>query len=395
MRRFAAKGFLISAICFGILVLLSGLSATGKGQNQSQQDSRRPTPAASPTPAKTPRPVLSEPPPPILREKPPELPDPAGQEISEGDTIKVDTDLVSLNVRVIDRNNRPINNINQSEFRVYEDGVDQPIAFFSREEVPINYGLVVDTSGSMRTQIEKVIEAGKIIVGSNKRDDEAILISFIDSDKIEIKQDFTADKSQLEDALDDLYVQGGQTAVIDAVYLSSERVSQHRKDEDRRLRALILITDGEDRRSFYNQEQLFAKLREEDVQIFVIGFVDELDSQRGLIRKSTRDKAVALIERLAKESGGRAFYPKSLSELDGIANEIVRDLRTQYVLSYSPTNKAKDGTFRRIRVAVSDAGGEKRVALTRAGRTVPREVGSVAAPSTPTRNPDVNRRRTP
>src|SRR4029434_2430597 len=133
--------------------------------------------------------------------------------------------------------------------------------------------------------------------------------------------------------LDSFYVEGGQTAIIDAVYLSAEHVSEYKKDDqlaDRRRRALIVITDGEDRNSFYKQEQLFARLREEDVQIFVLGFINELDKEAGLIRKSPRDKATSLINKLATETGGRAFFPESLADLPQIANEIVRDLRTQY-----------------------------------------------------------------
>src|SRR5919205_2809504 len=140
-------------------------------------------------------------------------------------------------------------------------------------------------------------------------------------------QDYTADKQSLNDALDDMFVEGGQTAVIDAVYLAAEHAGERKKNdpvEDKRRRALILVTDGEDRASFYKQEQLFESLREEDVQIFVIGFVNELVKERGFITKSKRQKAMDLLDRMAKETGGRAFYPNSLSELPQIADEITR-----------------------------------------------------------------------
>ncbi|HEY3042216.1 MAG TPA: VWA domain-containing protein, partial [Pyrinomonadaceae bacterium] len=144
-------------------------------------------------------------------------------------------------------------------------------------------------------------------------------------------------------------------------------------DSDRRRRALIVITDGEDRASFYSQEKLFARLREEDVQIYVIGFINELDKEGGFIRKSPREKAINLINKLASETGGRAFFPESLSELPRIASEIVRDLRTQYVLAYNPTNKLRDGSFRSIKVAVDEASSrDKRIALTRSGRIAPK-----------------------
>ena len=345
-----------------------------------------PRPTAAPTPIDRIAPELGEPPPPpVLKPKPTPTPP---EEFEENDVIKVNTELVTLNVRVIDRNNRPINNLRQSDFHVFEDGVAQPVESFSREEVPISYGLAVDTSGSLRSQLQGVIDAGKTIINSNKPGDETFLVRFISSDSIETVQDFTASKDLLIDGLDELYVQGGQTAVIDAVYLTAEHVAAYKKgdDSDRRLRALVVITDGEDRASFYSQEKLFARLREEDVQIYVIGFVKELDKEGGLIRKSPRDKAVNLINRLATETGGRAFLPESLSELPQIANEIVRDLRTQYVVAYNPTNKVRDGSFRSIKVEVADTSShDKHIALTRNGRVAPKgEPPAVKLPSTRT-----------
>jgi Ca-activated chloride channel family protein len=349
------------------------------------------TPAATPTPTQQTQrpagidriaPTLGEPPPPP-RLKPTPTPEPP-KELDPDSIIKINADLVELHVRVIDRNNHPINNVPQGDFHIFEDGVPQPIESFTREEVPISYGLAVDTSGSLRSQLQSVIDAGKTIINSNKQGDETFLVRFISSDKIETIQDFTANKELLMDGLDSFYVEGGQTAIIDAVYLASEHVSEYRKgnEGDRRRRALIVITDGEDRNSFYKQEQLFARLREEDVQIFVIGFVNELDKEAGFIRKSPREKAVALINKLASETGGRAFLPDSVAELPQIANEIIRDLRTQYVISYNPTNKTPDGTYRAIKVTVDQpASAEKRIALTRTGRLARKEgEGSAVRP---------------
>ncbi|HEU4871088.1 MAG TPA: VWA domain-containing protein [Pyrinomonadaceae bacterium] len=363
----------------------------------------KPAATVTPTPTPTPQstrpdgrtaPTLGEPPPPP-RLKPTPTPTPPDV-IEAGDTLVTNTELVQLHVRVIDRNNHPINNVPQNDFHIFEDGVAQTIEAFTREEVPISYGLAVDTSGSLRSQLQSVIDAGKTIINSNKRGDETFLVRFISSDKIETVQDFTDNKELLNDGLDSFYVEGGQTAIIDAVYLSAEHVSEYRKgdESDRRRRALIVITDGEDRNSFYKQEQLFARLREEDVQIFVIGFVNELDKEAGLIRKSPRDKAVNLIKRLASETGGRAFFPESISQLPEIANEIIRDLRTQYVLSYNPTNKTQDGTYRAIKVTVDQPSGDsdKRIALTRTGRLARKEGAgtprppSVRMPATTTPN---------
>jgi Ca-activated chloride channel family protein len=395
MKRFTENELLLrrSAIIVLAGLIISALvlgSAFAAGQNrprstQSTAPAPKPTPtprqtgtvptsqpAATPTP--TPRstggaPTLGEaPPPPKLKATPEPTPPP---ELDKDSVLVTDTDLVQLHVRVIDRNNRPIDNVPRDQFHIFEDGVAQPVNSFTREEVPISYGLAVDTSGSLRSQLQSVIDAGKTIINSNKKGDETFLVRFISSDKIETVQDFTANKDLLMDGLDSFYVEGGQTAIIDAVYLSAEHVSEYRRgdDGDRRRRALIVITDGEDRNSFYKQEQLFARLREEDVQIFVIGFVNELDKETGFIRKSPREKATTLINKLATETGGRAFFPESVSELPQIAAEIVRDLRTQYVLSYSPTNKTQDGSYRAIKVTVDQPNtAEKRIALTRTGR---------------------------
>lgn len=373
--------FTLACMAAFSLLALTGFAESAQQDGRSRRTGTGTT-APRPTPTPTQRtagpPILDEaPPPPPAKPTPVPTPDVLGAEIDEGATIKIDANLVNLQVRVIDRFNSPINNVRKEDFKVYEDGVLQPIFDVTREEVPISYGLAVDNSGSMRSQIDKVIEAAKEIVNSNKPGDETFLVRFIDREKIETLQDFTSSKQALMDALDSMYIEGGQTAILDAVYLSAEHVSSYKKSEfdDRRRRALILVTDGEDRLSYYKQDQLFAKLREEDVQIFVIGFVNELEKDNGgIIRSSSRGKAVDLINRLAKETGGRAFFPNSLSELPGIANEIIRDLRTQYIVSYNPTNKARDGSFRSIRVAVAEgSGGEKRIALTRSGRIAPKE----------------------
>jgi len=402
-RRPASRqiaSFLLLAILATIALLVSGSSLA-----QQPVDSRPRTAGATATPTPTPQrsqpaatpatqsapnrriaPQLGAPPPaPILKPKPTPTPDPASAEISEGERLTINTELVTLNVRVIDRNNRPINNVSKDEFHIYENGVPQPIFSFTQEQVPVIYGLAVDTSGSLRPAFNQVLDAARAIINSNKRGDETFLERFISSDKIETVQDFTSNKDALLDGLDTLYIEGGQTAVIDGVYLAAEHVAEYKKgaDNDRRRRALIVVTDGEDRASYYPEAQLFQRLREEDVQIYVIGFVNELDSEKGFIRKSPKEKAMNLLNKIASETGGRVFYPQSISELPQIADQIVRDLRTQYVISYDPTNKAHDGTYRAIKVTVEDASGrDHRIALTRSGRTA--ALGGAARPATRT-----------
>ena len=288
------------------------------------------------------------------------------------EVYKVDTELVNLNVRVVDRNGRPIGSLRQGDFKIFEDDVPQKIEFFSQSEVPTNYSLVIDNSNSLRSQIEQVIEASKILIASNRPSDETSVIRFVSSSKIEILEDFTSNKTYLNEALDSLYTEGGQTAIIDAVYLAAERVNNYEKTskDDRLRRALVLISDGEDRDSFYKEAQLMDLLRESNVQIYVVGFVRELSSERGFITKSPQGKAKAFLERLANETGGKAYFPNDVSELNGIARDIATELRTQYSLGYIPTNDKEDGTYRNIRIQIADGpNSQKRIPITRAGRT--------------------------
>jgi len=321
-----------------------------------------PTPTPSPSP--TPKKILEE----------------------EG-VIRIDTELVNINVRVIDRNSRPIGGIRQNEFTVTEDGVPQKIEYFSQSEVPTNYSLVLDNSGSLRRQLDKVIEAGKILVNTNKPEDETLIIRFVSRDKISIEQDFTSKKEYLNDALDNLYIDGGQTAIRDAVYLAADKVTNYEKaknSDDRKRRAMILVTDGEDRDSYYTEPQLFEMLKESDVQIYVIGFVSDLDKESGFIRKSEQSRAKTFLERLASETGGKAYFPSGIDQLPGIARDIASEMRTQYSIGYIPSNEKEDGTYRHIKVTVADGpGAQKRIALTKAGRTA----GAVPDPSKPATKP--------
>ena len=351
---------LLLIFCF-VLSLGFAFYSFAVSRAQSPQRDRQ---AATPTPKPTVKPLSDLAPPPPLP-------------VEDDTPIVIKTELVNLNVRAVDRNNRSIGSLQKDDFKIFEDGVPQPIDSFSKGEVPTNYSLVIDNSGSLRFQLDKVIEASKIIVGTNRPDDETSVVRFVSSEKIEIIQDFTPSKTDLNDALDNLYIEGGQTAIIDAIYLTAERVDTYEKTRDpndRKRRALILVSDGEDRDSFYNEQQLFQMLRESDVQIYVVGFINELDKEGGLISKSPQKKAKSFLEKLAMETGGKAYFPNNLDELNKIASDIASELRTQYSISYYPTNLERDGKFRNIKVVIADGpNNQKRIAVTRTGRVAEKE----------------------
>ncbi|MBC7795579.1 MAG: VWA domain-containing protein [Pyrinomonadaceae bacterium] len=366
MKTFGSNFFLLGLVTTFLWFAAFGITNMTEAQtvstpNSSARPQQTPTPSKPPTTQRSPIPANAQPTP-----TPPTDDD-------DGGPIRINTEIVSLNVRVIDRDNKIQNDVKPEEFKVYEDNVLQKVQFVTREDVPVNYGLVIDNSGSLRSQLEKVIDASKIIIDSNKPEDATFIIRFVGSDNINIIQDFTNDKVLLGEQLDQLFTEGGSTAVIDAVKLSTEKAQEYEKSlkqSDRRRRALILVTDGEDRASYYKEAQLFAALREADVQIYTIGFVNELDSEKSLFGKSSKAKAIALLDKMAKETGGKAYYPKSLSELPTIARDISNELRTQYILTYTPSDEKRDGKFHPIRVVIEDKNNRnKRVALTRAGRT--------------------------
>ncbi len=292
--------------------------------------------------------------------------------VEDNEVLRIDTEEVSLNVRVVDERNRPVGRLDQTQFKVYEDDVLQPITSLTTAEVPTINALVIDNSRSLRSQLKKVIEAGKIIVGANRPTDETAVVRFVGSDKIEVVQDFTPKKPSLDNALDNLFVEGGQTAIIDAVYLSAKKIERYQnsgKKEDVKIRALVLVSDGDDRGSINKEQQLFKLLRESQVQIYAVGFSDNLSVEPDENGISRREKAKGFLTRLAQETGGKVYFPASIDELPKIAAEISGELRTQYLISYSPTNEIRDGAFRKIKVEIADgANKEKRIAITRTGR---------------------------
>jgi Ca-activated chloride channel family protein len=292
--------------------------------------------------------------------------------IEDTGVLEIDTEEVSLNVRVVNANNRPVNGLNQAHFKVYEDDVLQPITSLTTTEVPSINALVIDNSRSLRSQLKRVIEAGKILIGTNRPNDESTVVRFVSSDKIEVVQDFTANKNSLNNALENLFVEGGQTAIIDAVYRTAKKVDQYQnsgKADDVKLRAVILVSDGDDRGSSHTEQQLFKLLRESNVQIYAIGFVNDLSKEPDSDSVSRQEKAKGFLTRLAQETGGKVYFPNSIDELPQIAKDISGELRTQYFISYAPTNENRDGSFRKIKVEIADgANKEKRFAITRTGR---------------------------
>jgi len=265
---------------------------------------------------------------------------------------------VTLSVIFTNRSHHSFDDVLREEVQVFEDKVPQTIKVFSKEDKPVDYAIAIDTSGSFKTLLSPVVEAVKLLINNQRDNDELFIERFVSTDKIETVQDFTSDRSTLLKPLPSLRIEGGQSAVIDAVYLAVQHVAQHRPSAERR-RALVLFTDGEDRASYYTEKQLSQLLRQNDVQVFVIGIVAQLDAQSRQIGRSPREKAEGFIRRIAQESGGRAFFPKNVDELRQATAQVTHDLHVQYSITYESTGNGSKGDFRSVEVKVVESTGRQ------------------------------------
>jgi Ca-activated chloride channel family protein len=291
--------------------------------------------------------------------------------VNRDEVFNIDTDLVLLDVTVIDQNNTPVMNLKKEDFIVYEDKVKQMVDNVSREEVPVSFGLVIDTSGSMRSKLQTVSDASVSLIKQMRVDDEAFVASF--KAEPELVQDFTADRRELEDAISELYTSGG-TALLDAIIATADYAQEKGK---RRRKALVVISDGLEKNSSVKEKEVMEAIKEDEVQVYLVGFIDEEMEEKSLFGKSPAKKAKELLSRIADDSGGRAYFPKDISEIPAIAAQIAKDLRTQYVVSYYPSNDKRDGTFRNIQVSVNSQGSRKLIARTRRGYYARNEKGQL------------------
>jgi len=299
-------------------------------------------------------------------QKPQQAPSEAEPLQKDETPINIGIALVVLDVSVVDPSNKPVMDLKQEDFSVTEDKVPQKIDHFSREQVPVSLVFAIDTSGSMRPKLDQVVKASANIVKEGRAGDEMAVIEF--KDQPELLEEFTGDVNDVIDTLNGL-VASRQTAMLDALYLAADYAN---KDGKNRRKAVLVVTDGLDNDSYYKFGEVVNHLREIDVQIYLIGFINDLDKDSGLFKKSPKEKAEGLLSKLAEETGGKAFYPRELSEVHAIAQQISTDLRTQYAISYYPSNSAKDGTFRTIKVQVN-SGNRRLLARHRNGYTAPRE----------------------
>ena len=257
-----------------------------------------------------------------------------------GKVIRTDVDLALVNVTVTDPFNRLVTGLDLDNFRVFEDNIEQEVLTFSAEDVPISIGVIFDFSGSMANKVDKAREAALEFFKTANPQDEFFLVSF--NERAELTSEFTNSVEDLQSRMM-LTSPKGRTALLDAIYLglSQMRGAHHAK------RALLILSDGGDNHSRYNENDIKRLVKEADTQLYAIGIYDPL----GYRNRTTEElNGPSLLSEVTELTGGRVFPVEHLNDLPDIASKIGMELRNQYVLGYKPSNHVHDARWRKIKV---------------------------------------------
>jgi len=261
----------------------------------------------------------------------------------EEPTFSVGTRLVVLPVSVLDKSGKLVTDLQQKAFKVFENGVEQPIKVFRREDVPISLGIIIDNSGSMREKRQRVEAASLDLVRASNPQDEVFIVNFNDDPYLDVP--FTNDIKKMEEGIARIDSRGG-TAMRDAI---SESMDYMRKEGKRQKKVLLVITDGNDNASNVSLEKLVNRAQQNEILVYAIGLLNEEERREARLAKRALDA-------ISHDSGGLAFYPKGASDVDEIALQVAHEIRNQYTIAYSPTVQEMDGSFRQIKVTVNGPG---------------------------------------
>jgi len=276
-----------------------------------------------------------------------------------GFTIRTSVDLVVLRATVRDRKGAPVAGLGKEDFQVFEDKVPQQIESFSHEDVPVTVGLVIDNSGSMRSKRSGVIDAALSFARSSNPEDQVFVVNFNEHVSMGLPGNvpFAVNQEQLETALSKSKADG-LTALYDGVVVALEQLKRGKWDK----KVLILISDGGDNASRHKLAGILSMVNQSSAIIYTMGIFDPNDD----------DRNPRVLKQLSRSSGGESFFPESLEEILPICRQIARDIRDQYTISYAPTNRKTDGTYRAIEVKARKTSSSGRLTVsTRAGYSSP------------------------
>jgi len=258
-------------------------------------------------------------------------------------SITIDVRLVNLNVAVTDKNGQPHSGLTASNFRIYDNSVEQAIRHFSHDDLPYSMGMVLDRSGSMAEMIREVYNAAFHTIQASKAQDEFFIEVF--NDQVEIRQELTTDQALLRRQLEGVAA-SGSTALYDAILAGLDQLKKASHDK----KALLVVTDGQDNSSRHSFQEVLQRARSEGVMIYVVGMFDESMLSAELTQE---DQLRALLSQIAEATGGRAYFPKTVRQCEQACVAIAKDLREQYSLGYYPRPKLEDGSWRTVQVQLS------------------------------------------
>ena len=276
--------------------------------------------------------------------------------------FRKEVDEVVLHATVFDDKQHFVTNLEKNAFTVFEDGRPQTITSFRHEDIPVSIGIVVDNSGSMREKRQKVNAAALNLVRASNPNDEVFVVNF--NDEYYLDQDFTANVNRLKEALEKIEARGG-TALFDAVVASADWL-KHAKLEKK---VILVVTDGEDTASAQSLEQAVRRLQAENgPTVYAIGILGDEEHPK---------RARRALQVMADRTGGIAFFPKTLDEVDAISRSVAHDIRNQYTIGYKPTSPRSRGGYRSVKVDARAGGYGKLVVRTKSGYYAGAEAAAV------------------
>jgi len=354
----------MGAALAALIVFFAGMSAAQEvpaqppaSQSQSNQDDHPVIPGQNDVPVQPPansqprqdRPVQPSNQPSTSQQQ-------QGQELEReaggGFIIKKTVDEVRLHATVMDDKHHLVTNLTKGDFSIFENGRPQQIKLFDRQDIPVSIGIVIDNSGSMRDKRPAVNQAALNLVKASNPQDEVFIVNF--NDEYYLDQDFTANLKKLEDGLEKIDSRGG-TALYDAIVASADHLEKNAKLDKR---VILVVTDGEDNASRESLEQAIRRLDVDNgPTVYAIGLLGDEHAKR----------ARRALQALADRTGGIAFFPKDLREVDSITHEVAHDIRNQYILVYKPDVPQTEGGYRTVKVEAKAPGHGKLFVRTRTG----------------------------
>jgi Ca-activated chloride channel family protein len=262
--------------------------------------------------------------------------------------FEVGIEVINLNLSVTDGRNNYVTDLLQKDFAVFEDGIRQELSLFTHENLPISLAVLIDTSASMEEKLPVARAAATRFVKTLRPQDSAMVMSF--NDRSTVLQDYTNDLVALENAINRTQA-AGPTALHNSLYITLKELTKQKKAGELRRRAVVLLSDGEDTASLVSDEQVLELARKAEINIYAISLRPNRPQDRSRLAFS---QAEYVLTALTRETGGRVFFPNSLSELDSVYDQIAEELRTQYSLGYVSSNRRRDGKWRRIVVRIPD-----------------------------------------